>query len=80
MRLGQVRDADLCGRVVAEMPLFVWWLTGKTGLLGGFIIESYKWEYEKQQAGLPHLGWFATLCDGVKCWWGCKPLKGADND
>lgn len=76
-----MRLSELCHPVVimegkkpiAEMPLFIWKLTGALchskgvlGLLGGFIIGGYKWDYKSGRS------WQASLIDGIKCWWGCR--------
>lgn len=57
------------GRHFAYMPRIMWWISGFTGIIGGYLIGSYRFDPECKKGCAYHL-W-----DALKCWWHCsKPL------
>ena len=73
MRYATIGDKTQAGKTVAEMPLFIWHLTGwlckhenRLGTLGGMILNSYILDYGRGRH------WLASLVSGIRTWWGCR--------
>ena len=57
----KIRDKSEDNHIVAEMPLFIWWLTRLP--IGGYIIMSFRFDYGTGRH------WSRSLMSAIKLAW-----------